>query len=198
MRGNAPSHLRHNQKAARLPNPPLQVILGIPWGPKIDIWSLGCIIAELLTGRVLFANDTIQTMIARMQSLLGPLPAVLLAGRDAGKYITVSQLVDIPQAVESCSPSLRGAAVVFEAAATDAQQQAPGASPSINGSDKVSLLLPQRSSLQARLRVSDTGFLDFLTALLTLDPALRPTAAQALRHPWLAVPLHVDAYVLPA
>ena len=44
------------------------------------------------------------------------------------------------------------------------------------------------------------GFLEFLSALLARDPAERPTAAQALRHPWLAAapPLPVEPYVLPA
>ena len=31
-----------------------EVILGLPYDQKVDIWSLGCILAELLTGSVLF------------------------------------------------------------------------------------------------------------------------------------------------
>ena len=31
-----------------------EVILGMPYGPPIDMWSLGCILAELWTGRPLF------------------------------------------------------------------------------------------------------------------------------------------------
>jgi serine/threonine protein kinase len=32
----------------------VQVILGIPYGPPIDMWSLGCILAELFTGQPIF------------------------------------------------------------------------------------------------------------------------------------------------
>jgi serine/threonine protein kinase len=49
-----------------------EVILGLPYGQKIDIWSLGCILAELWTGKVLFHNDSIQTMLARIQAICGP------------------------------------------------------------------------------------------------------------------------------
>lgn len=31
-----------------------EVILGLPYGQKVDVWSLGCILAELLSGFVLF------------------------------------------------------------------------------------------------------------------------------------------------
>ena len=35
------------------------------------------------------------------------------------------------------------------------------------------------------MRTTDENFLDFLTQLLQLDPQKRPTAEEALRHPWL-------------
>lgn len=31
-----------------------EVILGLPYDQKIDVWSLGCILAELLSGMVVF------------------------------------------------------------------------------------------------------------------------------------------------
>uniref|UniRef100_A0A804RUY8 Protein kinase domain-containing protein n=1 Tax=Zea mays TaxID=4577 RepID=A0A804RUY8_MAIZE len=35
-----------------------EVILGLPYDQKIDIWSLGCILSELYTGEVLFPNES--------------------------------------------------------------------------------------------------------------------------------------------
>ena len=51
-----------------------EVVLGLPYGQKIDIWSLGCIVAELWTGRVLFQNDSVQSMLARIAGIVGPFP----------------------------------------------------------------------------------------------------------------------------
>jgi dual specificity tyrosine-phosphorylation-regulated kinase 2/3/4 len=34
-----------------------EVILGIPYGLPIDMWSLGCILAELYTGTPIFQGE---------------------------------------------------------------------------------------------------------------------------------------------
>ena len=47
------------------------------------------------------------------------------------------------------------------------------------------ILRPKRTSLRRRVPEADATALAFLRALLTVDPALRPTAEQALAHPWL-------------
>ena len=46
--------------------------------------------------------------------------------------------------------------------------------------------MPKRTSLRGRVPRADASCLSFLQALLQLDPALRPSAAQALAHPWLS------------
>ena len=35
------------------------MILGLPYDQRIDIWSLGCILAELSSGFVLLQNDSL-------------------------------------------------------------------------------------------------------------------------------------------
>ena len=63
------------------------MILGLPYDQKIDLWSLGAILAELLTGYVLFQNDSVPSMLARIIGIFGPFPADMLArGRHAHKY----------------------------------------------------------------------------------------------------------------
>ncbi|KAK8950081.1 Serine/threonine-protein kinase AFC3 [Platanthera guangdongensis] len=66
-----------------------EVILGVPYDEKIDIWSLGCILAELYTGEVLFLNDSLAMILARMIGILGPIDVAMLEnGQEAHKYFT--------------------------------------------------------------------------------------------------------------
>jgi serine/threonine protein kinase len=127
-----------------------EVILGMAYDGKIDMWSLGAILAELLTGYVLFQNDSVPAMLARIAAIVGPYPEPLLRARHAHKYF-----VD---------------GVVYER----------------DRSGLPYLLQPKRTSLRARLHTDDELFLSFVGSLLKLDPAERPTAEQALAHPWLA------------
>lgn len=55
-----------------------EVILGLPYGQKVDIWSVGCILAELFTGQVLFLNDSLATLLARVHAIIGPVPEHML------------------------------------------------------------------------------------------------------------------------
>lgn len=54
-----------------------EVILGIPWRFKIDLWSVGCIILELLTGRMVFNTHDSVDHLNQMERLIGPMPQSL-------------------------------------------------------------------------------------------------------------------------
>ncbi|XP_022766845.1 uncharacterized protein LOC111311588 isoform X2 [Durio zibethinus] len=71
-----------------------EVILGLPYDKKIDVWSLGCILAELCTGNVLFQNDSPSTLLARVIGIIGPIKQDMLAkGRDTYKYFTKNHML---------------------------------------------------------------------------------------------------------
>ncbi|XP_022897164.1 uncharacterized protein LOC111410821 isoform X2 [Olea europaea var. sylvestris] len=71
-----------------------EVILGLPYDKKIDIWSLGCILAELCTGSVLFQNDSPATLLARVTGIIGPIDQEMLAkGQDTYKYFTKNHML---------------------------------------------------------------------------------------------------------
>ena len=52
--------------------------------------------------------------------------------------------------------------------------------------NEMEYLIPEESSLEDHLQISDVGFLNFLRDLLEINPQRRPTAREALDHPWLS------------
>lgn len=130
-----------------------EVILGLPYDPKIDLWSLGCILAELWSGEVLFPNDAVVMILARMIGLFGPIDLeMLLKGQETHKYFTKEY--DLFYMNEE--------------------------------TDQMEFIIPEETSLENHLQVFDLGFIDFLTNLLEINPERRPTATEALAHPWLS------------
>ncbi|XP_010537517.1 PREDICTED: uncharacterized protein LOC104812183 [Tarenaya hassleriana] len=132
-----------------------EVILGLPYDKKIDIWSLGCILAELCTGNVLFQNDSPATLLARVVGIIGRIDQEMLAkGRDTYKYFTKYHML------------------------YERNQE----------TNRVECLIPKRTSLRHRLPMGDQGFIDFVAHLLEINPKKRPSASDALKHPWLSYP----------
>ncbi|MQL88747.1 hypothetical protein Taro_021319, partial [Colocasia esculenta] len=130
-----------------------EVILGLPYDEKIDIWSLGCILAELFTGDVLFPNDDLVLLLARMIGMLGPVDMDMLErGQETHKYFTEDY--DLFHRNEE--------------------------------TDQVEYIIPEKSSLSRHLKCSDAAFVEFLMYLLQMNPQRRPTAKQALQHPWFS------------
>uniref|UniRef100_A0A8D3A9V8 dual-specificity kinase n=1 Tax=Scophthalmus maximus TaxID=52904 RepID=A0A8D3A9V8_SCOMX len=144
-----------------------EVILGSRYGMHIDMWSLGCILAELLTGYPLLPGEDEADQLACIIELLGmPSQKLLDASKRAKnfvsskgypRYCTVTTLPD-GTTVLNGGRSRRGKA-----------RGPPGSkdwSAALKGCD-------------------DPLFLDFLKLCLEWDPALRMTPSHALRHPWL-------------
>ena len=55
-----------------------EVVLGAGWSWPADLWSLGCLLVELLTGDALFATHENAEHVAMMERVLGPIPDSLL------------------------------------------------------------------------------------------------------------------------
>ncbi|XP_075660813.1 uncharacterized protein LOC142630667 [Castanea sativa] len=132
-----------------------EVILGLSYDKKIDIWSLGCILAELCTGNVLFQNDSPATLLARVIGIIAPIDQSMLAkGRDTYKYFTKNHML------------------------YERNQE----------TNRLEYLIPKKTSLRHRLPMGDQGFIDFVAHLLEINPKKRPSASEALKHPWLSYP----------
>lgn len=144
-----------------------EVILGGKYGMPIDMWSFGCILAELLTGYPLFPGEDEGDQLGTMMEVLGMPPQKLLdnskrtrmffSSKGHPRYCTVSQNPD-GSISYSGSRSRRG------------KYRGP----------------PNSKELSRALRgCDDQLFLDFLQRCLEWDPTARMTPPQALRHGWL-------------
>ncbi|KAF8984527.1 U4/U6 small nuclear ribonucleoprotein prp4 [Entomortierella lignicola] len=49
-----------------------EIILGLPYDPALDMWSIGCTLYELFTGKILFSGRSNNQMLKHMMDLKGP------------------------------------------------------------------------------------------------------------------------------
>lgn len=68
-----------------------EVILGLPYGMPIDMWSFGCILAELYTGYPLFPGENEIDQLVCIMEVLGKPPAEILAASTRRKMFFTSQ-----------------------------------------------------------------------------------------------------------
>lgn len=144
-----------------------EVILGSKYGMPIDMWSLGCIIAELLTGYPLFPGEDEADQLACIIELVGMPPNKILetakrarnfiSSKGYPRYCTVVTMPDGSSALQG-GRSRRG-----KPRGIPGSKDFPTA---LKGCD-------------------DPLFIDFLKRCLDWDPNTRMTPAQALRHAWL-------------
>ena len=52
-----------------------EVMLGLPYSSPVDMWSFGCLVCELLTGKPVFEGETDAQMLSQIAEVLGPPPA---------------------------------------------------------------------------------------------------------------------------
>jgi serine/threonine protein kinase len=70
-----------------------EVILGLPHGSPVDLWSIGCIAAELFLGLPLFPGCNERDQLERISRILGghPSDSMISAGSESHKFFQPSQ-----------------------------------------------------------------------------------------------------------
>mmetsp|Transcript_12338 Transcript_12338/g.18949 ORF Transcript_12338/g.18949 Transcript_12338/m.18949 type:complete len:586 (-) Transcript_12338:120-1877(-) len=134
-----------------------EVILGWGWSYPSDLWSVGCIIAELYRGELLFATHDNAEHLALMERAVGPFPRECL---DKSTNSLTRECFDT-----------RGWHKI-------------GAVLSPRSIEHVRKMAPVEMLVDERDRGSGLGQL--LRSLLTIDPKRRATAREALRSPFFA------------
>lgn len=137
-----------------------EVILATPYDSRADIWSFGCVVCELLTGRVLFPNYSVATILSRICSLIGPIPRDMIMSGRMGQRVLTFGLVpyehDEKNRQHFYFTPQQGLLEYW--------------------------LFGERC---ANLTDEEILFSDFCRQALIVDPIKRPTAAMLLEHPFI-------------
>lgn len=133
-----------------------EVVLGCHYDGRIDVWSLGAILPELITGKVLFHNETLPAMLARIAAICGPFPAAML---HSGRH--------------TCSFVNKYGAFYEQVTSDD------GTETSVVNHH------PREVNLASLLGDDDADYVDFVRQCLTVDHTKRPTADTLLKHPFI-------------
>ncbi|XP_050530674.1 dual specificity tyrosine-phosphorylation-regulated kinase 2-like [Daktulosphaira vitifoliae] len=144
-----------------------EVILGAKYGLPIDMWSLGCILVELLTGFPLFPGEDETDQLACIIELLGMPPKKLLDASKRANYFISSR--GYPRyCTQTTLPD--GTTVLKGSISRKGKPRGP----------------PDSKDLSKALKgCDDPLFIDFISQCLEWDPDRRITPAMALRHSWL-------------
>ncbi|XP_070758951.1 dual specificity tyrosine-phosphorylation-regulated kinase 3 isoform X1 [Enoplosus armatus] len=144
-----------------------EVILGSRYGLAIDMWSFGCILAELLTGYPLFPGEDEGDQLACVMELLGMPPQKILEQAKRAK-----NFINSKGHPRYCGANTlpTGATVLTGSRSRRGKMRGP----------------PGSKEWSAALKgCEDPTFTDFIKKCLDWDPSSRLTPSQALRHPWL-------------
>ncbi|KAG7940797.1 hypothetical protein I3843_16G004500 [Carya illinoinensis] len=143
-----------------------EIILGMPYDHPLDIWSVGCCLYEIYTGKVLFPGATNNDMLRLHMELKGPFPKKMLR---KGAFIDQHFDQDLSFHATEEDPVTKKAIkrMILNIKPKDISSIITG-SP---GEDPKML----------------ANFKDLLEKIFVLDPDKRMTVSQALSHPFITV-----------
>lgn len=139
-----------------------EIFLGCAYDTKIDIWSIGCTLYELYTGKILFPGRHNNEMLKLIQQVKGKIPNKLIKrGQFSNIYFTDSDKF-----------------LSLEIDLYDKKEY-------IKELDIQGTPCKDLSTLIKGSNEEIVAFKDFLEKLLYLDPNKRLTALEALCHPFI-------------
>lgn len=141
-----------------------EIILGHGWSFPCDIWSVGTILVELITGETLFQTHENLEHLAMMEQVLGPIPESMSkkCTRHTEKYFVRGRL-NWPEGAQS-RKNIRSVRKLMELKT-----------------------LVQELGDRSVIAHLDT-FVDLVEKLLCYEPSKRITAREALKHEFFKIP----------
>jgi len=144
-----------------------EVMLGCPWDVKVDMWALGCVLAEVLIGQPLFRRSAVEAVLAAQIAVLGPIPTHMT---DMAPELVSQFLTSNGRAYQVDPPGMARGVYVLQPLAKKTLAHLLGDAvnvPIFGGQERFN------------------AFFSFLSSLLSIDPAHRSSATQASQHAWL-------------
>ncbi|XP_020094788.1 homeodomain-interacting protein kinase 2-like isoform X2 [Ananas comosus] len=180
-----------------------EVLLGHQYNAAIDMWSFGCIIAELFLGVPLFPAVSEYDLLKRMIETLGAQPPDSLL-RDAKKTNQFFKHVGSTYCMES-----EGVTTAFRVLTEEEYEERESKRPAIGKlkfkyvklEDLIANYPYSKNMSKEEIRkesFSRVALVDFLRGLLELDPERRWSPLQALHHPFITGELLTCPYEPPS
>ena len=147
-----------------------EIILGIPYDHGIDMWSVGCTLFELYTGKILFTGRNNNQMLRSIMECRGKYPPKLLR-RGSLAYLHFDEMLNFRSTEEDkVTGRLVTRALDFKKPTRDLKTRLMGKGARLSDSEAKELTL----------------FVDLLDRCLSLNPEKRCTPLEALRHPFIS------------
>ncbi|EKM83269.1 hypothetical protein AGABI1DRAFT_111706 [Agaricus bisporus var. burnettii JB137-S8] len=147
-----------------------EIILGVPYDMALDIWSMGCTLYELYTGKILFPGRSNNQMLLLMMEV---------KGRFNTKMIKKAKFGDLYfdemggfQSVDK--DKVTGSDVIRNVHISKASRDL-----------RTRLMPPASAKLKDDESKMISSFIDLLDKCLALDPARRIQPREALNHPFI-------------
>ena len=160
-----------------------EVVLGIPFGPAIDMWSLGVLLVELITGHPLFAVRDRMELLQGMASKIAPLPYRTFSGGlfsnlllEGMSHAPNSPLIGTKYQFNR-TEHIKAIKRLVSGSFPSVVHDGDGAGSIHDGAGSI-----QRSSVCS----CPSELMHFLCGLLMPDPRVRLTPLEALAHPFLS------------
>lgn len=147
-----------------------EVILGIPYDYGIDMWSIGCTLFELHTGKILFTGRNNNNMLRTIMECRGKFPNKLLR-RGSLTYDYFDDLLNF----KAMEPDKMTGNLVMKILDVKAKPVR----------DLRSRLVPKGKRVDEQERKELDLFVDLLDKCLALSVEKRLTATEALKHPFI-------------
>ncbi|KAG9155732.1 hypothetical protein Leryth_004003 [Lithospermum erythrorhizon] len=171
-----------------------EVLLGYQYTTAIDMWSFGCIVAELFLGLPLFPGASEYDLLSRMIKILGGQPPdyILKEAKNTAKFFKYVGSVSH----EEIGSDPRNRCSVYQVLSQEEYEARESKKPSIGKEyfnhmnlEEIVTKYPYKKNLpdedilkEGEIRLA---LIDFLRGLVELDPERRWSPSQASKHPFV-------------